>query len=149
MEKKIYENGINFQCQGSANCCISRGSYGFVFLSKKDLIKLAKFFKVSLMDFKKKHCDITDGFLHLKEIRKKGECIFLKDNNKCGVYKYRPTQCKTWPFWQENMNVKMWNDDVVNFCPGIGKGKLLNKKKIEKLLKIDKKNAKEIYKEQY
>ena len=147
MEKKIYENGIKFQCQGSANCCISRGSYGFVFLSKKDLLKLTNFFKVSLFNFKKKYCHTTDGFVHLKETRKNGECIFLKNNNKCSVYKYRPIQCRTWPFWPENMNVKMWNNDVVNFCPGIGKGRLVNKKKIEKLMEIDEKNAKEIYKD--
>ena len=147
MEKKIYGNGIKFQCQGSANCCISRGSYGFVLLSKKDLLKLTNFFKISLLNFKKKYCHTTDGFVHLKETRKNGECIFLKNNNKCSVYKYRPIQCRTWPFWPENMNVKMWNNDVVNFCPGIGKGKLVNKKKIEKLIKIDEKNAKEIYKD--
>ena len=38
MQKKIYDKGIKFKCQGSANCCVSRGSYGFVFLSKKDLL---------------------------------------------------------------------------------------------------------------
>jgi len=146
MDKRIYENGIKFQCQGSANCCVSRGSYGFVFLSKKDLLKLAKCFKVSLIDFKKNYCHITNGFVHLKEIRSNGECIFLK-NKKCSIYKYRPTQCRTWPFWPENMNVKKWNTDVVNFCPGIGKGKLISKKKIDKLVKIDEKNAKEIYRE--
>ena len=146
MNKKIYEKGIKFQCQGSANCCVSRGSYGFVFLSIKDLLKLAKFFKISLIDFKRKYCHTTNDFVHLKEIRTNGECIFLK-NNKCSVYKFRPTQCKTWPFWPENMNVKMWNNEIVNFCLGIGKGKLINKEKIDKLLKIDEKNAKEIYKD--
>ena len=52
MEKSIYEKGIKFQCQGSANCCVSRGSYGFVFLSKKDLSRLAKYFNISLKEFK-------------------------------------------------------------------------------------------------
>ena len=47
MDKKIYEKGIKFQCQGSANCCVSRGSYGFVFLSKKDLSRLVKYFKTT------------------------------------------------------------------------------------------------------
>ena len=40
MKKKIYQKGINFKCQGSANCCVSRGSYGFVYLSNIDLKKL-------------------------------------------------------------------------------------------------------------
>ena len=147
MDTKIFKNGIKFQCQGSANCCISRGSYGFVFLSKNDLLKLSNFFKISFFNFKKKYCHTTNGFVHLKETRKNGECIFLKNNNKCSIYKYRPTQCRTWPFWPENMNIKKWNKDVVNFCPGIGKGKLVNIEKIEKLIKIDEKNAKEIYKD--
>ena len=105
MDKKIYEKGIKFQCQGSANCCVSRGSYGFVFLSKNDLSKIAKFFKISLIDFKKKYCQTTEGFIHLKEVRENGDCIFL-DNKRCSIYKARPTQCRTWPFWAENMNSK-------------------------------------------
>ena len=38
-----------------------------------------------------------------------------------------------------------WNNEVLNFCPGIGKGNIIKKERIDKLLKIDKKNAKEIY----
>ncbi len=146
MEKIIFEKGIRFECQGSANCCVSRGNHGYVFLCKRDLSRLAKHFKISLKKFKTNYCKTTDGFIHLKEIKKNGECIFLK-NAKCKVYKNRPTQCRTWPFWPENMNSKIWNKDVVNFCPGIGKGKLISRKKIENVLKIDAKNAKEIYKE--
>ena len=41
--------GINFQCQGSANCCISRGSYGYVYLSKKDILLLSQFKKLKLI----------------------------------------------------------------------------------------------------
>ena len=45
------------------------------------------------------------------------------------------------------MNSKKWNKEVLNFCPGIGKGKIISKEKIDKLIKIDKKNANEIYSE--
>ena len=81
-----------------------------------------------------------------EEIRKKGECIFLK-NKKCDVYKARPTQCRTWPFWPDNMKSKIWNKEIINFCPGIGKGKIISKKKIDKLLTNDEINAEEIYRE--
>ena len=40
------EKGIRFECQGSGNCCVSRGSYGFVYLSKKDIKKLSKELKI-------------------------------------------------------------------------------------------------------
>ena len=45
------------------------------------------------------------------------------------------------------MNSKTWNNEVVNFCPGIGKGKILTKNKIEEFLEKDFRNSKEIYKE--
>ena len=42
MNKKFYENGIKFECQGSSNCCVSRGNFGFVYLSSEDLKKNAQ-----------------------------------------------------------------------------------------------------------
>ena len=146
MTKNIFSKGIRFQCQGSSNCCVSRGSYGFVYLSKKDILRLAKYTDLPIKDFINLYCDKTDGFVHFKERRKNGECQFL-EKKRCSIYAARPTQCRTWPFWPENMNSKVWNKEVVNFCPGIGKGKIISKKRIDKLLKADKINSKDIYRE--
>ena len=139
MNKKIYENGIKFECQSSGNCCVSRGTHGFVYLSSKDLKRLSKYFSMSNIQFINKYCHRTDGHLHLKEIYMDGKCQFL-EGTKCSVYKARPVACRSWPFWKENMNVKTWNKEVVNFCPGIGKGKLLSLSKIEKKITHDIKN---------
>ena len=134
------EKGIKFECQGSGNCCVSRGSYGFVYLSKKDIKKLSIGFKTTEQNFIKNYCQKTDGFIHLKELKKnKGNCIFLKDN-KCTVYKSRPTQCRTWPFWPENMNNKTWNEDIAKNCPGVGKGKVKSKEEILKQVQTDYEN---------
>ena len=97
MDKEFFKKGINFKCQGSSNCCVSRGSYGYVYLSKKDLIKIAKHLNVSINLFKKKYCGYSDGYLHLKEIYVNGNCQFL-ENKKCSIYAARPIQCRTWPF---------------------------------------------------
>ena len=141
-----YKKGIRFECQGSGNCCVSRGSYGFVYLSDIDLNRFSKYFKISIKKFKEKYCQITDGFIHLSEkYELDGNCIFLKDK-KCSVYNSRPTQCRTWPFWNENMNAKVWNEDIAINCPGIGKGKLIKSKKIERFLKEDLKNEDSILK---
>ena len=135
------EKGIKFECQGSGNCCVSRGSYGFVYLSKKDVINLSKNFNLSSDKFIKKYCSKTDGFIHLKELkRNKGNCIFLKDK-RCSVYTSRPVQCRTWPFWPENMNSKTWNNEISKNCPGIGKGKIIKKREILKQINADYKNA--------
>ena len=146
METINYKKGIKFECQGSGNCCVSRGSYGFVYLSDIDLKRFSKYFKISIKKFKEKYCQITDGFIHLSEkYELNGNCIFLKDR-KCSVYNSRPTQCRTWPFWNENMNAKVWNEDIAINCPGIGKGKLIKSKTIERFLKEDLKNEDSILK---
>ena len=143
---KDYQDGIKFECQGSSNCCVSRGSYGYVYLSNKDILRLSKFTNLRFKDFINLYCDETDGFTHLKEINKNGSCQFL-NKKKCSVYKARPTQCRTWPFWSENMKAKTWNDDISKFCPGINKGKRINKKKIDKMIKEDEDNEKSMMNE--
>ena len=116
MEIIDYKKGIRFECQGSSSCCVSRGMYGFVYLSNKDLKKLSKYFSISNKQFVDKYCDRTDGYLHLKEINKNGNCQFL-EGTKCSVYITRPEACRSWPFWKENMKAKIWNKEIVNFCP--------------------------------
>ena len=132
-------NGTRFECHGSGNCCVSRGSYGYVYLSMTDRKKLAKLFNLSLKKFINKYCSKKDNYYHLKEVYKNGDCIFLK-KNRCSVYKSRPIQCRTWPFWKENLNAKQWKKDIVKFCPGIGKGKFISEKKISQIIKIDDQN---------
>ena len=146
MSKELYINGIYFKCQGSSNCCVSRGNYGYVYLSINDLIRLSKYLNISVNNFKKNYCEYSNGCLHLKEIYSNGNCQFL-NNKKCSIYSARPTQCRTWPFWNENMNTKKWNKELINFCPGIGKGKIINFSIIQKRIKKDIKNDKEIIKE--
>ena len=41
-----YKEGVRFECQGSGNCCVSRDSYGFVYLSHNDLKRFAIYFKI-------------------------------------------------------------------------------------------------------
>ena len=146
MTKKIYSKGMRFQCQKSSNCCVSRGSYGFVYLSKKDILRLSIYTDLSIKDFIKLYCEKTYGFVHFKERRKNSECQFL-EKKRCSIYKARPTQCRTWPFWSENMKTKTWNEEIQSFCPGIGKGKIIQQSQIEKNINDDKKNEDEMINE--
>ena len=134
-----FKKGIHFKCQGSSNCCVSRGIYGYVYLSKKDILKLSNYINLNVKNFIKLYCDKTEGFIHFKEKMKNGDCQFLI-NKRCSIYKARPTQCRTWPFWKENMNAKKWNNEIAKFCPGIGKGGKVKKMEIDKIIKEDEKN---------
>ena len=132
MTKKIYSKGMRFQCQRSSNCCVSRGSYGFVYLSKKDILRLSKYTDLSIKDFIKLYCEKTDGFVHFRERRKNGECQFL-EKKRCSIYAARPTQCRTWPFWNENMKAKYGMKKCNHFVLALVKVKLF---KLLKLINI-------------
>lgn len=128
--KAWWKEGIRFECQSSGKCCTSHGEYGFVYLTKKDRVRMAKQLEMTLAAFTKKHCDRSDGFFHLKEDPQNTDCAFLK-NKKCQIYEARPTQCRTWPFWPDTLPAKAWNKEVITFCPGVGKGSLISADKIQ------------------
>ncbi|MBC7457654.1 MAG: YkgJ family cysteine cluster protein [Bdellovibrionaceae bacterium] len=138
---EFYEKGLRFQCQGSGNCCTSHGEFGFVFLTIDDRRRFARHLKLSTAAFTRKYCDLKEGVWHLKEDKKKPDCMFLADK-RCSVYEARPTQCRTWPFWPEVMNAKSWGKEVASFCPGVGKGQLWSKTEIEKIMNEDHENTK-------
>lgn len=134
MPKPFYENGIRFECQGSGRCCLTRGQYGFVYLTLADRRRLARYFGMATSAFTRKYCRRTGGWWHLRNPER--DCEFLRDG-KCGAYEARPAQCRTWPFWPENMNPRAWNRDVVGFCAGVGKGRLYSADEIRTLMKQD------------
>jgi Fe-S-cluster containining protein len=123
---------IRFQCQGSGNCCVSRGGYGHVYLTPDDRRKMAAYLGMRTSAFTRRYCDQKNGVWKLKD-SPGPDCRFLKDH-RCTVYAARPTQCRTWPFWPEVLNPKVWNREVARFCPGVGKGPLWAREEVEKQL---------------
>jgi Fe-S-cluster containining protein len=130
--KPWWSEGVRFECQGSGRCCVSRGEFGFVYLTKDDRVRMAKVLGMNTSAFTRRYCMKTDGVWHLKE--ENADCIFL-DGKRCSVYEGRPVQCRTWPFWPEVMNAKSWKSEVAAFCPGVGKGRVHTEKEIAAVLK--------------
>ena len=48
------------------------------------------------------------------------ECIFW--DRGCTIYSARPTQCRTFPFWRENLESPATWEAVESECPGAGTG---------------------------
>lgn len=130
--KRFYREGIRFECQGDGKCCVTRGAYGYVYLSFNDRRRLAAHLGLSGLEFTTKYTKKVDGLYELQYTGK--DCPFLKQG-RCEVYKARPNQCRTWPFWPENMDTAVWERDVASWCAGVGRGRLYTAEEIEEILK--------------
>ena len=131
MSEKFYDKGLQFECTRCSYCC--RHEPGFVFLSETDLNGMVQELKISENEFIEKYCTKVDiGFFkRLSLIEKKNhDCIFWSEDG-CKVYRARPLQCRSYPFWTQVVEDKeAWVEESMS-CPGIGKGKIHIKEEIE------------------
>ena len=66
-----------------------------------------------------------------------GDCVFFdSQTRKCNVYDARPSQCRTWPFWDSNLKTPEDWQQTCEVCPGSGKGKLHSLVQIEEQRKV-------------
>ncbi len=95
---------------------------------------MAKVLGIPTARFTREYCVEKDGHYHLRESKDRKECMFL-DGKKCSAYEGRPSQCRTWPFWPENMSPRAWQKEVASYCPGVGKGKVVTADEIRERLR--------------
>lgn len=113
---------MRFTCQpGCTRCCEQRGN---VYLSEADLSRLAAFTGMNTQTFEQRYLVRTRHTLRLRKPRNK-QCPFLEPDG-CVVHPAKPTQCRTFPFWPELLNDPRELKAAARYCPGIGKGKLVN-----------------------
>ena len=134
IKKRLFTNGIRFQCQRSGECCRSRGPYSYIYFSLKDRQRLAKHLNLPTLSITRRFMTKTDGLFHLKQ--PDNHCPFLTATG-CTIYEARPTQCRTWPFWAENMKERVWKEEIEPFCKGIGKGRLYTPEEITALIRLN------------
>jgi Fe-S-cluster containining protein len=61
-----------------------------------------------------------------------GDCVlFDAERRTCRVYRSRPRQCRTWPFWGSNLKTAEDWHHTCEVCPGSGKGRLYSLSEIE------------------
>ena len=135
IDKKLYQDGIRFECTGCGECCRSRHGYGYIYVTLAERRRLAQHLGLTTRAFTLQYCAKTDGVFHLRDPA--SDCQFL-EGSRCTVYTARPRQCRSWPFWPENMNAKTWSSEVKRDCPGIGIGRLYTAQEIEQQLAEEK-----------
>lgn len=132
-----YAEGLNFTCQQCGNCCT--GGPGYVWISQAEIALLAEHLKLTVDAVIEKYCRKIGSRISLKERRRTSgnyDCIFLKEQKVegngdkveltrrvCTVYPVRPLQCRTWPFWEGNLqDEKSWNR-AAKRCHGMNQGR--------------------------
>jgi Fe-S-cluster containining protein len=112
---------VRFECQpGCTKCCDQQG---FVYLTEEDITRLAAYLKIPPRDFESKFVFRTRNLRRLR-VPRHAQCSFLQDG-KCSVHEAKPLQCRAFPYWPELLNTRAWKT-TAKWCPGIGKGKLIN-----------------------
>ena len=148
-QRPWYADGLRFTCTCCGNCCT--GGPGFVWLSDEEIHRLAEHFELTPQQTVDRYCRKINGKWSLKESRSVSgqyDCIFLKEipgkpalgvegivqpQRVCGIYAVRPLQCRTWPFWPENLeSPEAWEAETRK-CPGMNVGKHYPQARVETL----------------
>lgn len=114
-----YTDGLRFECTQCGVCCT--GAPGYVWLTRAECDELAEFLGLSGDEFVRRYVRLVGRRRSLVE-EPNGDCIFYDDG--CTVYPVRPGQCRTFPFWPENLKSRGAWEEVSEECEGIGQGPL-------------------------
>ena len=104
------------------------------------MVAVAASLNLALESFKKKYIRSKDNryaLIEKKTAQNQYDCIFLKDK-KCQIYENRPTQCRTYPWWRENLTTEQSWELAAKECEGINdQAPIVPYTQIEKLLQIN------------
>jgi hypothetical protein len=116
VDQPWYKNGLKFKCTGCGKCCT--GEPGYVWISEDEMEEMAAYLKITPKEFEKKYVRHAFGRLALIEKRVSYDCVFLKDK-QCLVYGARPSQCRKFPWWNENLRSSEQWKETAKMCEGI------------------------------
>ena len=127
----FYKDGLRFECTGCGECCKAHDDYEYVYLTDNNVKDIGARLGLTPAEFLNTHCIDADTN-HPRLTMPGGPCNFLEEN-RCTVYSVRPDQCRSWPFWRENLTEEEWNGDVRDACPGLNRGRLYTKEEIDEI----------------
>ena len=137
-----YRQGLHFSCTKCGKCCT--GSPGFVWVTEDEIGKMAQFLNVTLMAFKRLYVRRIDQRYALIEKKSLNHSCVFYQNQQCQVYTARPLQCRSYPFWQENLLSEQNWKHTAQVCEGIQvEASLISFETIEEFLEEQRKQEPE------
>ncbi len=103
-------------CAG--NCCI--GESGYIWITEKEINVLAMHLNITQEELRIKYLNKISYKHSIKEVKLSEDnfaCVFFNlEKRQCSIYEARPTQCRTFPFWEY---FKKNTKEVYEECPAI------------------------------
>lgn len=103
-------------CEG--NCCI--GESGYIWITQQECEKLASYLDISVEELGIKYLFKVGYKYSIKEKQispTSYACEFFDlEKKQCSIYEVRPSQCRTFPFWEYFKNNI---EEVKQECPAI------------------------------
>jgi len=112
-----YRDGLRFGCTQCGQCCT--GAPGYVWISDAEMEKIAEFLKIDVSTFQEQYTKRIGNRTTLTEKEDSYDCIFLR-NRLCTIYTKRPKQCRTFPWWKENLLSEAHWQKIKTYCEGAG-----------------------------
>lgn len=118
-ESPWFADGLEFSCTRCGACCT--GAPGYVWVVADEIARLAAHRGETVDQFTRRYVRRVGDRSSLIE-KPGGDCVFWDKQGGCTVYPARPVQCRTWPFWPENLESPEAWAHVTRVCPGSGQG---------------------------
>ena len=128
-----YKDGLNFTCTQCGKCCT--GEPGVVWVTDDEVAAIARFIKEPADVVEKVHTHKYRGRRTLRE-KANGDCVFYDRTRGCTIYPVRPPQCRTWPFWESNVESPEAWAETEGVCPGSGEGELIPVEEIARRVRV-------------
>jgi Fe-S-cluster containining protein len=132
-ETPWYAGGLAFECTRCGDCCT--GTPGFVWVTDDELAAIAAFLGQPPGEVRDLYSRKARGKRTLRE-KANGDCVFFDRKKGCTVYAVRPPQCRTWPFWESNVETPEDWKRTCETCPGSGRGEVIPVEEISRRLKV-------------
>ncbi|MBN1507245.1 MAG: YkgJ family cysteine cluster protein [Sedimentisphaerales bacterium] len=137
MGTEWYVGGLHFECRQCGGCCAGP-TEGYIWVSEPEIELIANHLKMTPSELHARYLQRVGVRTTIVEHAATKDCIFLREvdgRRRCAIYSVRPNQCRTWPFWPENLSTPdAWSRAGIR-CPGINFGRYYSYQEIERIRK--------------
>jgi Fe-S-cluster containining protein len=130
-----YPTAVRFHCIKCGTCCgDTKEKTRHILLLRTEAEQIAKTTMQPIFKFAVKIKGKTPYSYEMKK-RENGKCAFL-ENDQCTIYPLRPLICRFYPFELKVLHNRKPKFLYTEECPGINKGRLLNKDYFRKMFRL-------------